>query len=237
MHLLREQAIVLRKQGKSYTEIQAVINVSKGTLSYWLKNITLLPNEQKRLFKKMNTAGTRALIKRNKQQTVLAAQRALQTRISARKQMHQLTKQDLFLVGVALYWGEGYKRGAEGSAWKCVDFTNSDPDMIVIMLKFFQECCAVPKSKIRMHLMLHDQSQKKNAIRFWSRTTNIPTKQFVYTSFTISKASQRKRQHLKYGTVHIRIHDTNLFFRIIGWIDGLRRHHYKTFSVFTSDQA
>lgn len=224
MHPFREQAIALRKQGKSYTEIQAMIKVSKGTLSYWLKNITLLPNEQKRLLNKMNTAGTQALIKRNKHQTVLAAQRAMQTRTAARKQIRKLTSQDLFLVGVALYWGEGYKRGAEGSAWKCVDFTNSDPDMIVIMLKFFQECCAVPKIKIRMHLMLHDQSQKNNAIRFWSRTTNIPIKQFVYTSFTVSKASKGKRQHLKYGTVHIRIHDTTLFFRIIGWIDGLRRN-------------
>lgn len=223
MHPLRDQAIALRRQGKSYTEIQTVVSVSKGTLSYWLKGITLLPSEQKRLHEKMNTLGTRALIKRNKHQTVLAAQRALQTRTSARKQIRKLTKQDLFLMGVALYWGEGYKRGAEGSAWKCVDFTNSDPDMIVIMLKFFQQCCAVPKSKIRMHLMLHDKSQEKNAKQFWSRTTGVPIKQFVYTSFVISKSSQGKRQHLKYGTVHIRIHDTELFFRIIGWIDGLRK--------------
>lgn len=222
MNPLKDQAIALRRAGKSYTEIQTEVPVSKGTLSYWIKNISLSPSERKRLREKMNTAGAKALIRRNKYQTVLAAQRALKTRTAAQKKIHQLTNKDLLLVGVALYWGEGYKRGAVDSAWKCVDFANSDPEMVIVMLKFFQICCLVPKNKIRIHLMLHDKNQERSARVFWSKITGIQTNQFVQTSFAVSRASKHKRQHLKHGTVHIRIHDVELFFRIIGWIDGLR---------------
>jgi len=40
----------------------------------------------------------------------------------------------------------------------------------------------------------------------------------------VSKSSKRKRNpnSLIYGTIHIRICDVKLFFRIIGWIDGLK---------------
>ena len=39
---LQKKAVALREQGKSYGEISAALGgISKGTLSYWLKNIPL----------------------------------------------------------------------------------------------------------------------------------------------------------------------------------------------------
>ena len=39
--LERRKAIILRKQGKSYSQIKKVIKVSKGTLSCWLRDYPL----------------------------------------------------------------------------------------------------------------------------------------------------------------------------------------------------
>lgn len=49
---LKSRAIQLRKRGLSYNEIKRNINVSKSTLSYWLKLIPLKPEHQKRLYTK-----------------------------------------------------------------------------------------------------------------------------------------------------------------------------------------
>lgn len=212
---IKKRAIQLRNQGKSYRAIHSILHVPKGTLSYWFRGIE--PKNQ--------STGAARLVKRNKEQTRLANIRALRIRNAAAQQISKLSLDDLKFVGIALYWGEGYKRGAYGSRWRCVNFTNSDPEMVAVMMKFFLRCCKVPNEKIRIHLMLHNRAAEKKVKDFWSILTGIPLTQFVKTSFALTKASKRKRppDRLPHGTVHIRIHDIQLFFQIIGWIEGLQK--------------
>jgi len=44
---LKQSAVKLRQKGKSYSEISKKINISKSTLSYWLKGIFLKPQFKK----------------------------------------------------------------------------------------------------------------------------------------------------------------------------------------------
>lgn len=44
---LREQAVALRIEGKSYREINEVIGVSKSSLSLWLREVPLTPDHQR----------------------------------------------------------------------------------------------------------------------------------------------------------------------------------------------
>jgi len=37
----QKQAICLRKEGNTYSEIKSILNVSKGSLSLWLKNVNI----------------------------------------------------------------------------------------------------------------------------------------------------------------------------------------------------
>lgn len=43
------RAIKLRKLGKSYSEIRKQVKVSKSTLSLWLRDIKLTPEQEKRI--------------------------------------------------------------------------------------------------------------------------------------------------------------------------------------------
>lgn len=219
----KDKALALRKQGKSYSEIQRSLGIPKSTLSVWLHNIAIPKAARKRLDNRASKKGTAALIKRNKEQTTIAAEKAHRIRKKAASEIGQLSQQRVKDIGIALYWGEGYKKGAEGSQWKCVDFVNADHDMIFFMMYFFRKICKVPEEKFRIHLALHSQQQEKTARIFWSNLCDVPLEQFVKTSFARSSSSMGKsKRKIQYGTVHIRIHDVALFFQIVGWIDGFR---------------
>jgi orotate phosphoribosyltransferase-like protein len=47
---LKIKAIEFRKDGLSYGDIRKRLNVSKSTLSFWLKSITLSPELRKKLY-------------------------------------------------------------------------------------------------------------------------------------------------------------------------------------------
>lgn len=218
------QAIELRKQGLSYNEIGSKLSVPKSTLSCWLSNIELSQKAKDRISARVNKGSIAGLLKRNKNQTTLAQQRASQIRRLAKIESLDLLKNRLFLTGTALYWAEGYKKGAQGSKWKAVDFANSDPDLVKIMMKFFRKICKVENSKIKIQLIAHKNVDIKKALLFWSNLTGISENQFIKTccSVSIYSKSKRNKNSLTHGTVHIRINDVKLFFRIIGWIDGLK---------------
>lgn len=222
----KEQAIELRKKGKSYTQIGKTLKIPKSTLSYWLCDIELSEDAQAILDKRSYKKSTQALIKRNKEQTVLAEKRATEIRNNAKKEFNILSKRKLFLSGVNLYWAEGYKKGAYGSKWKSVDFANSDPKMISLMMKFFLRECKIPIEKIKAQLIAHENVDIEDAVKYWSKNTGIVSANFIRTAIpTVRKSfNKRKNSNLTQGTLHIRINDVRFFYRVIGWIDGLKEH-------------
>ena len=193
-------------------------------MSYWLRDLKISEEAREKIMKRAQSASIAGLIKRNRNQTVLAKQRADEIRRKARQEARKLFRNPLFISGVSLYWAEGYKKGAFGSKWKGVDFVNSDPETIKVMMKYFRHICNVPNDKFRLQLMVHPNVNVRKAVAHWSKLTKIPKGQFMKISHVVSKSSKKKRNpsSLIYGTIHIRICDVKLFFRIIGWIDGLK---------------
>ena len=224
MRVEKQKAIKLRKQGKSYSQIREQLNIPKSTLSFWLCDLKISKEAQNTIHSRAYKKSTEALIKRNKQQTVLAKERADAIRKTSRKEVSELMKNNLFVSGISLYWAEGYKKGANGSRWKCVDFANSDPEMILVMMKFFRKICNIPIGKIRAQVIAHENVDIESAVKYWSKHTGISIDRFIKTTLPKQRISKNKRKNsnLTHGTLHIRINDVGFFFRIIGWIDGLK---------------
>lgn len=220
------KAIELRNKGNSYSQIGKILNLSKSTLSYWLSEIKLSKDAQSLIDKRSYKKSAEALIKRNKNQTILALARATVIRDNAKKEFGKLVGNKLFLTGVNLYWAEGYKKGAYGSKWKSVDFANSDPAMIALMMKFFLQTCKIPIEKMRAQLIAHENVDIDNAVEYWSKLTGIAEDRFIRTAVPVVRKSNNKRKNsnLTHGTLHIRINDVSFFFKIIGWIDGLKEY-------------
>lgn len=222
----KEDIIAMRKSGLSYGEINQKTGVAKSTLSYWLRDVNVPALLKEGINSRANRKSREALIARNRNQTVLAQQRAETIRNEAVKEFGRFVNDPLFLSGVALYWAEGYKRGAFGSAWKNVDFANADPQMTKLIVRFFKKFLGVDAQKLKAQVIAHKNVNLSEAVEYWSSVTGIAGSNFTKTccSNNINSKGKRDKKSVPYGTVHIRINDVKLFFRMIGWIDGLKQY-------------
>lgn len=207
----RNKAIELRKKGYSYSEILKKINVSKSTISSWLRDIELTIKQKNKLLREGELGrykGSRTQYKKR----IIKTKEIIE---KSKNEFNFLIKNPLFLSGLMLYWAEGDKHKQER-----VKFTNSDEAMICLMMRWFREICKVPESKFRIALHVHNLHFRNNVKRYWAKLTNVPQKQFQKTY--IKKSSLRYRRNILYnGTCAIVVNDKNLFRRILGWRRGL----------------
>lgn len=218
----------MRIKGASYNEITRALGIPKSTLSSWFRELALTDSARARLKSRIRSAGTAALIKRNKLQTVHAQTRAYEAQNAGRQRISGLNITDLMVVGASLYWAEGYKRlhVQEGKErmWHTISFVNSDPDMIRIFVHFLQECLGIPLERLRLSMRLYPHINESEAKRYWSEAAGISHERFFKTTFLISKASKGKRpfNRLPWGTLQIEVCDTAKFHYLLGMIQGVK---------------
>lgn len=221
-HPAFKRAKEMRLKGYSYNEIAGVLDVSKGTLSLWFRNLKLSKEARERLEKRYREGSLRGLIKKSKQQTEKAIELATTIRNGSQKEIKRLTRYEWCLIGAVFYWAEGYKR-SNRAAGHHVKFANSDPSAIACMMRFFREICRVPEEKFRLAIHTHPGINIDEAYAHWSKVSGIPVSQFEKPYIAVSSASKKRRpfNRLPFGTAHVRINDTKLFHRIMGWIQGI----------------
>ena len=211
----KKQAIALRKKGMAMGEIAKKINVSKSSVSCWVRDVKLTSSQKNTLNK--NGHSINSIEKRRISRLANTATRHKIIYDAAMKEAVAMKDNILWSVGVALYWGEG------GKSQNLVRISNSDPDVIITMMKFFKQVCNVPLEKFRGHINTFAHSDVKVTEKYWSNISGIPLEQFFKTYQKNSSASLHKRNTLPNGTVQIYVLDTNLYFRIIGWMDYLKQ--------------
>lgn len=225
----KAKAIKLRRQGKSYSEIQRALGgVSKSTLSIWLGSIVLSENAWRRLEKRTHEKSIAGLIKRNKMQTQNAIETAKEIQSNAANEVKDLSPLNLFFTGIVLYWAEGYKRpivrNGREVTYHPIGLTNSDPKLIKIFLKFLIKICGVPVSKIKADVRIFKHLNEQTVLNYWIKEIGVPKENFTKTFVGVSKSSMNKRpfNRLPYGVIQVRVSDTRLFHKIIGWINGIK---------------
>ena len=209
------KAIYLRKKGMSYDGIlKKGVGVSKSTLSFWLRDIPLTNEANKKLLKGRALSRYFAAESR-KRKRILDTATAIEI---GKHEFQSLLENPLFPVGLCLYWAEGDKHNQER-----VKFTNSDEKMITLMMRWFREICNVPEKKFRIALHIHNLHTAKNVKRYWSEMTGVPETQFqkIYVKQT---ALHHRRNVLYNGTCAIVVNNKVLFRRMVGWKLGLLAH-------------
>jgi hypothetical protein len=220
--LLKSAAIKLRKEGKSYSEILRLLNLpSKGTLSLWFKNIKLNRQEESRLSKNMKLAVDRGLHKFNEIRSKRILEENIQAGIEGSGEIKKISKRELMLIGATLYWGEGSKADYEWSS-KAIIFTNSDPNMIVVFMRFIREIWNIGEKRIRAGIHIYSNIKPDEAKKYWAEIMKLPIDRF-YIVNQVSKASQNKRplNILPYGTAVIKVNSRKFFYKIKGMIKGI----------------
>ena len=209
----RDKAIQLRLKGYSLNEIRSKLKVSKSSVSLWVRNVELTEAQKERLRQK----GFYREAVEKRRASRLANEKAKRDLVinTARKSIDKISKKQLWLIGVMLYWAEG------GKTQKTVRFSNSDPEMIKIMMVFFRKVCRVPEAKFRGHIHIHPHLDHNGAEKYWSFVSGIPHSQLYKTYRIPSKSSQNKKDSLPYGTFDVYVLSTELFYKIMGWARGI----------------
>lgn len=207
---LRQRATALRKKGLSYKEIQEKVPVAKSTLSLWLKGVPLKPEHRERLYTKqieILSRGPKSQRERRKQEINKIIKEA-----EGEIEFPQ-SKEAFRFLGAALYW-------AEGSKTNDFSIANSDPHLILFMVKWFEEMFGVKATELRAKINMYEQQNDNQLKKFWSDLTGIPLQNFG-KSFIKPPNKGYKKNTLYYGTIKITVpKGSDMRHRTFGWIQA-----------------
>lgn len=187
----REKAIKLRKIGYSYRDILKEVNVAKSTLSLWLKGLPLTKEEKTSLKKRKNNNISRGRINAGAALRRRRLERESLVFEEAEKEFKERLNQAFFHTGIALYWGEGAKRS------NFFAFTNSDPDMMILMTKWIERYLDIKRSNFSITLYIHKPYAHENHEDYWSEVLKIPKILFKKTVCKSSVSLVKKRPNYK----------------------------------------
>lgn len=221
--LERERAIELRKNGFTYSEILEKIPVAKSSLSLWLRSVGLSKRVKHRLTERKRLAQLKGAEARRKQRIL----RTNEIFERAEKDIKYISRRELWLMGIMLYWAEGSKEKPNhpGSG---VQFGNSDPDMIKLFLKWLYDVCNIGDEKIKFEIYIHENSKNNLAEvkRYWSKVTNYPIDRFscIYFKKNKIKTNRKNTGSLYYGLLRVRVRSSSILNReVAGWVRAISK--------------
>ena len=216
---LREIAIAMRKEGKSYREIAEVVPVSKGTLSLWLRDIELT-DEQLTLLRERRACSTTSAWQGIRTRHELRRAKVV---AEARAQIPEsIAESELFVAGVVAYWAEGSKH----KQWRSqnqVTFINSDPEMILLFMRWLR-LLGYSTDDCLFRLSIHETADLAAATTFWAELLEAP---LAYFRKPVIKCHNPKTVRRNVGddyrgclVVRVR-RSTDLYRQILGWWQGI----------------
>jgi hypothetical protein len=164
----KQKAIIMRKEGMSYSQIKEKLNVSKSTLSVWLYD---MPLSDKRI-KELQADSPIRIEKYRNTMRAKREERLQDVYKKVSKDIGKLSARDLFLSGLFLYWGEGTKM--QNSS---VILTNTNPAMLKLFIRWLR-LLGIERASLKVRLHLYSDMNIGQSIAFWSKELKIPVSQF-----------------------------------------------------------
>ncbi|MSU55858.1 MAG: hypothetical protein EXS51_00910 [Candidatus Taylorbacteria bacterium] len=188
----RELAVLLRKQGKTYPEIQKELGtgISKGVLSYWFQDLelTLVQREriQKQNLKSLEISRLKAWsVNKEKRHLYISS---ITERVRGFAKALKDKKVGRIVLAI-LYITEG-SRSQKGG----ITFGNSDPYIISLFLHLLRFCYSIDEQKLRCTVQCRADQNIAELARFWEKVTKIPEGRFCKSQVdprTIGKPTKK----------------------------------------------
>jgi hypothetical protein len=150
-------------------------------------------------------------------------QRAVQAAVAAAA-IGPLAEQELFLVGLGLYWAEGSKSKPYATRERVV-FVNSDPTMITTFLAWLA-LLGVPRAQCRFRVAIHESADIAAAERSWAAVVGIERDELCKTTVKRHRPTTNRLNtgHAYAGCLVINVSQSADLYRFIsGWWTGLSR--------------
>jgi transcriptional regulator with XRE-family HTH domain len=210
----RNEARRLRTEdGLSVKAIAAAVCVSPSTVSRWVRDIALT-EAQLTVLRDANP-----ILNNQRTGTARSSANARARRRDAQSHGRELAAlgSRLHQAGCMLYWAEGHRNRNQ------VVFTNADADMLVLFRDFLRQCYDVADEQIALTVNVHlgNGLTLSEIESWWLDRLALPRsclRQAIVNR--PSRASQRKRRTLPYGTVGLRVSSTFIVQSIYGAIQA-----------------
>ncbi|MEK9154717.1 MAG: hypothetical protein AAB596_01445 [Patescibacteria group bacterium] len=216
-HKFKIDVINLRKNGKTYSEINRIIGktIPKSTLSNWCRSIKLSKKQQQKIKKLMENninKGREIALAVNKEKR-RAYLESVKNRIEHLQNIAE--NKDVAKIMIAmLYLGEGSKT-RRGS----IMIGNSDPKIINLFLRLLRYCYYIDEKKFRCTVQCRADQNIKKLEKFWAKITGIPLNQF-YNARVDSRTIGQKSRNLDYkGVCRIDYFSADIFNEIMKIIE------------------
>ncbi|PCI28580.1 hypothetical protein COB55_03740 [Candidatus Wolfebacteria bacterium] len=197
----KEKALKLRKKGMSYSQIKDKLGISKSTLSYWLADYPLSEERIRELrdFNPRRIERCRNTKARKKEDRLRGVYKRVKSEIG------KLSKREIMLSGLFLYWGEGFKTN-----YTTTGIANTDPAMIRFYLLWLKSIDA-PLNKIVVKIQIYSDMDKEEAISFWKNELKLPNSCFGQIYIKKSKLSGLSYKNgFGRGTCNVMIYQRDL---------------------------
>lgn len=218
----KEKAIQLRLRGMSYSQIKEKLNLSKSTLSNWLAPYPLSAQRISELrdWSSKRIENYRATMQNKREQKLLAVYEKVS------KDIGKLSKRELFIGGLLLYWGEGAK-----TSNATVALSNTDPSVLRFFLQWLK-LFEIKESELSIVMHLYKDMDESREIKFWMKQLNLPKSCFRKSYVKESNLSNLSyKSGFGHGTCNIRIYGKKLYDYILMGIKYIGDVQYRNYRV------
>lgn len=205
-----EQALTFRHRGFTYTEIAKICNVSRGTVSNWLKHEAFSKVVAKDNIKRACEDNKKRLALVNKTRRTERAIQLIEVIRLAEVEYKNYRTAPLFIAGLMLYLSAG-----DSAPDRTIRLSGSLTNQQAIFIRFATTYLGVPKSAIRFWLHLYPDHDEVTCMKYWSKKIHISPGQF-HKNQIIPSNSQRKTLHFGIGNTIIA--STLLKKKLLHWI-------------------
>jgi transposase-like protein len=204
----REKARLLRQNGASVRDIALQLGVSTGSVSQWVRDITLTQAQIDALQADRYQYG--AQNKGAKQNQERARLKRLAYQAVGRQRAREGSP--LFLAGCMLFWAEGAKTRNR------IYFANSDPNMQLFFIRFLREELGVKDEDftINIHCHYNDPEVVRRIERYWLDLLKVPDTCLRKTQYKIG--SDTRKNILVNGVCSIGVYSGELTHMLFGAI-------------------
>ena len=205
------QAIALRKQGKTYREIENLMGISRSTLCDWFKNERWSKHIKKANTEKQIKISIERLKKLHEGRRLMLEKKYRQVEEDAVKEFEIYKNDPLFMAGLMLYAGEGDK-----TSRNLTRMSNSEFYLHLAFIRFSERFLNIGREKIKVWLLLYPDHNIEECLDVWSKKLQISKLNFNKSQVILGRSKLKK---LQYGVGNSIISSTSLKKKMMKWLE------------------
>lgn len=206
-----EQAVQFRTRGFTLEEIAKICEVSKSTVSKWLKNNAISENVTKQNKRRAGQENAKRLklmsktMSRERTNYYRAAEKSAETEYKHYK------NSPLFVAGLMTYLAQGDLKNEHQ-----IRLSGTEDKLHRLFIKFAIEYLGAMKSDIHFWILLYEGQSEEVCMKRWKAATTLPYSQFYKNQYIHTK---KTKETLHNGVGNTIIGSTVLKYKLRRWIE------------------